>query len=47
LMLTKPEKQSLITFLKTLSDTTGLTSVPSRLPEIKGLNRPQKGEIDD
>lgn len=39
LMLTKKEKSFIISFLETLSDTTNLTSSPSRLPSINGLDR--------
>lgn len=46
LMLTKKEKSFIIAFLNTLSDTTGLTTVPSRLPTIKGLDRSKIG-FDD
>lgn len=47
LMLTTTEKQALITFMKTLSDTTGLTTVPRRLPLIKGLDRTEFSALDD
>lgn len=46
LMLTTKEKSFIISFLKTLSDTSGLTTVPVHLPIIEGLERP-KDSYDD
>ncbi|MFA0960834.1 cytochrome-c peroxidase [Roseivirga sp. BDSF3-8] len=37
LELTDREKQDIISFMKALTDTTGLTSKPNRLPEVEGV----------
>jgi cytochrome c peroxidase len=44
LNLTKQEQKDLVSFMKALTDTTGLTSKPTYLPEIEGFTRKIGGE---